>query len=196
MLLLWLVSLCMSRWVSLTWRHMKFMGELQSCNRFVTSALVRSALVISPALFLKIWPLTRSWHVIPTYILGKTCLREHLRASRAGPESQAHHSMCVFLAMISCTSLYFSYRLDKTFPTLFCAFTSHVIAATSEMKKSPSNWLLCAELCVLLSPLLISYYGCLFGDRCFPNLPGLALLKRAHSHLLPQTHMCSRQHRQ
>lgn len=87
--------------------------------------------------------------------------------------------MCPFLPRISCISFYFPYSLDKASPTLFCAFTSHVIAATSEILKSPSDWL-CALGCVhcyLYHSLLIC--GCLFSGRYFPSLSGLALLGRA-----------------
>lgn len=64
--------------------------------------------------------------------------------------------MCPFQPRISRISFYFPYSLDKTSPILFCAFTSHVIAASSEMKKKSIKLALCTGLCALLSLSLTS----------------------------------------
>lgn len=88
-------------------------------------------------LFLKRGSLSRSWSVLPSYVSGRMCLREHLRACWVRLKTRAVHSVRPFLPRISHTSLYFPQSLDKASPTLFCAFTSRVIAATSEMEKKP-----------------------------------------------------------
>lgn len=127
-------------WVVPDLKACEVWGELQSRARLCASALAPSVLMISPALSVSKELIPYQILECPSHLrLGKDMSEGTPRASWVGLESWAPHSMRSFLSRISRTSLYFPYSRDKASPTLFCAFTSHVIAATSEMKKSPSN---------------------------------------------------------
>lgn len=92
-------------------------------------------------LFLGRWSLNGSWSVLPVCVLGKTCLREHPRASWVTPHSRVLRSVHPFLPRIIHPSLCFPQSISYLILCIHIScHCSYIRNEKKPIKLTPVHW--------------------------------------------------------